>query len=485
MHLASSCGTVKNQETAIYNFHVPPYGYSLDLCPKLDENLTMSAEEKIHAGSHRRQAGHREVPAAARPARPHPRVARRPEGRPHAASSTPAASTPRASSRASSSCSTRRRSRTTSSPPGEPRVDSGPSSRRRSRKGAIDRRWAQFILPKDIPLDQYPKPEVFLERGQAHRRSGAAGGHRHARHGSARAALLLPGPDRPVREARAAGRPLLHRHRLRRLRQDQRQACAKFMETLGYECDLQTMAMTGKTRHIYYGGKVPMIDVFFDKLDYCHEVNYDGPPRARPLERVARRHHAAEAADLGDQRQGPQGHRVPVHRRRDRRRRRRRRSTRATSPGASPTTGASGTRRPPTSTASRSTSTGADALSADAEAPGIKQRGRRGPGAHRREPKTKKLEQARQEGHQEDLVQHRLLRLVIAAARTCGPEGDARRGGEGGGDQSPRPRRPRRRAPLAPRGVSGRPAGRRSCSLRTSASDRRPGARAPRPAARR
>jgi hypothetical protein len=41
----------KDFEKAIFNFHVPPHGYSLDLCPKLDENLTMSAEEKIHAGS--------------------------------------------------------------------------------------------------------------------------------------------------------------------------------------------------------------------------------------------------------------------------------------------------------------------------------------------------------------------------------------------------------------------------------------------------
>ena len=24
----------------------------------------------------------------------------------------------------------------------------------------------EFILPKDIPLDQYPKPEVFLEEGK-------------------------------------------------------------------------------------------------------------------------------------------------------------------------------------------------------------------------------------------------------------------------------------------------------------------------------
>src|SRR5512139_2608631 len=49
--LRELCVKVKNQDTAIYNFHVPPYGYSLDLCPKLDENLTMAADEKIHAGS--------------------------------------------------------------------------------------------------------------------------------------------------------------------------------------------------------------------------------------------------------------------------------------------------------------------------------------------------------------------------------------------------------------------------------------------------
>jgi hypothetical protein len=46
------------------------------------------------------------------------------------------------------------------------------------------------------------------------------------------------------------------------------------MEKLGYECDVNTLMMTGKTRQIYYGGAVPMIDVFLDKLDYCHEVNF-------------------------------------------------------------------------------------------------------------------------------------------------------------------------------------------------------------------
>jgi len=41
----------KDFENVIFNFHVPPYGYSLDLCPKLDANMKMAAEEKIHAGS--------------------------------------------------------------------------------------------------------------------------------------------------------------------------------------------------------------------------------------------------------------------------------------------------------------------------------------------------------------------------------------------------------------------------------------------------
>ncbi len=54
-HLEQLCRKIgsapKDFESAIFNFHVPPYGYSLDLCPKLDANMRMAAEEKIHAGS--------------------------------------------------------------------------------------------------------------------------------------------------------------------------------------------------------------------------------------------------------------------------------------------------------------------------------------------------------------------------------------------------------------------------------------------------
>jgi Icc-related predicted phosphoesterase len=50
-HLDELCAQITDYEKAIFNFHVPPHGYSLDLCPKLDDNLVMAAEEKIHAGS--------------------------------------------------------------------------------------------------------------------------------------------------------------------------------------------------------------------------------------------------------------------------------------------------------------------------------------------------------------------------------------------------------------------------------------------------
>jgi Icc-related predicted phosphoesterase len=42
---------VKDKSNAIFNFHAPPYGYALDLAPKLDENLVQAADEKIHVGS--------------------------------------------------------------------------------------------------------------------------------------------------------------------------------------------------------------------------------------------------------------------------------------------------------------------------------------------------------------------------------------------------------------------------------------------------
>lgn len=50
--LETLISTVKDKSNAIFNFHVPPYGYALDLAPELTKDLIQAADRKIHVGSH-------------------------------------------------------------------------------------------------------------------------------------------------------------------------------------------------------------------------------------------------------------------------------------------------------------------------------------------------------------------------------------------------------------------------------------------------
>jgi len=42
---------VEDKSNAIFNFHVPPYGFALDLAPELTKDLVQAADRKIHVGS--------------------------------------------------------------------------------------------------------------------------------------------------------------------------------------------------------------------------------------------------------------------------------------------------------------------------------------------------------------------------------------------------------------------------------------------------
>jgi len=44
--------TVRDVGSAIFNLHVPPYGYALDLAPELSKDLVQAADNKVHVGSH-------------------------------------------------------------------------------------------------------------------------------------------------------------------------------------------------------------------------------------------------------------------------------------------------------------------------------------------------------------------------------------------------------------------------------------------------
>ena len=40
--------------------------------------------------------------------------------------------------------------------------------------------------------------------------------------------------------------------------------------------------LSGNTRHIYFGDRIPMIDVFFDQLSYNHPIDYRGRLEIHP-----------------------------------------------------------------------------------------------------------------------------------------------------------------------------------------------------------
>jgi hypothetical protein len=133
----------------------------------------------------------------------------------------------------------------------------------------------QFRLPKDIPLDEYPKPEEYLEEG------------RHLAEEAQKQGIVL----------RVMGPIALHYffpeyvdlyRRMERLGDrvftdidfaaysKHRNNFVPFFESHGYELEKRAAMISGGTRFIFFSAHIPMIDVFFDKLDYNHPIDYRG-----------------------------------------------------------------------------------------------------------------------------------------------------------------------------------------------------------------
>src|SRR5512136_1149968 len=133
----------------------------------------------------------------------------------------------------------------------------------------------KFRLPKDIPLEEYPKPEVYLAEARR---------------------LIDEGQKQGV-ILRVMGPIALHFYfpeyvdlyrRMERLGERVftdidyasygkcRGKIVPFFERHGYELEKRSAMLSGNTRHIYFGGRIPMIDVFFDQLAYNHPIDYRG-----------------------------------------------------------------------------------------------------------------------------------------------------------------------------------------------------------------
>jgi len=139
----------------------------------------------------------------------------------------------------------------------------------------------QFRLPKDIPLEEYPKPETYLDEARR----------------------LIEEAQRQGFVIRVMGPIALHYYfpdyvelyrRMERLGErvftdidyaaygKHRAKLVDFFTSQGYDFDKDTMMYFGQERHIYFGSKIPMIDVFYDKLDMNHLVDYRGRLEIHP-----------------------------------------------------------------------------------------------------------------------------------------------------------------------------------------------------------
>lgn len=131
----------------------------------------------------------------------------------------------------------------------------------------------RFRLPKDIPMEEYPKPEVYLEEA------------RQLTEEAQKQGMLL----------RVMGPIALHFYfpeyvdlyrRMERLGERVftdidyasygkfRNKMVPFFEQQNYSLEKRAAMVSGGTRLIFFGGRVPMIDVFYDRLDYNHPIEY-------------------------------------------------------------------------------------------------------------------------------------------------------------------------------------------------------------------
>ncbi len=139
----------------------------------------------------------------------------------------------------------------------------------------------QFRLPKDIQMSEYPKPEAYLEEGRR----------------------LTDEAQKEGMFLRVMGPIALHYHfpeymdlysRMERLGErvftdidyaaygKHRNKLVPFFEKHGYELEKRAAMISGGTRLIFFSSNIPMIDVFFDKLNYNHPIDYHGRLEIHP-----------------------------------------------------------------------------------------------------------------------------------------------------------------------------------------------------------
>jgi hypothetical protein len=133
----------------------------------------------------------------------------------------------------------------------------------------------KFRLPKDIPLEEYPKPEEYLTEARRLTEEAQKQGLILRVMGPIALYFYFPEYVDLYRKMERLGERVFTDIDYASYSKG-RGKIVPFFEKQGYELEKRAAMLSGGTRHIYFGVRIPMIDVFFDKLDYNHPINYRG-----------------------------------------------------------------------------------------------------------------------------------------------------------------------------------------------------------------
>jgi hypothetical protein len=139
----------------------------------------------------------------------------------------------------------------------------------------------KFRLPKDIPMDEYPQPEAYLEEARRLTDEAQKQGIVLRVMGPIALHFYFPEHVDLYRRMERLGERVFtdidyaayskHRGKI-----------VPFFEKQHYEIERRSAMLSGGERHIFFSPVIPMIDVFYDRLNYNHPIDYRGRLEIHP-----------------------------------------------------------------------------------------------------------------------------------------------------------------------------------------------------------
>lgn len=132
-----------------------------------------------------------------------------------------------------------------------------------------------FRLPSEIGEDEWPAPSVFIEEAKSCVRDAQEQGIMIRIMGGLAIHLHCREYEKLWSDLERLGKKVFTdidyvsygKYRAKLL---------KFFENRGFTINQKMLYLYGKNRHIYYGSKIPMAEIFFDKLEMNHTILYSG-----------------------------------------------------------------------------------------------------------------------------------------------------------------------------------------------------------------